>query len=63
MRVMLLLVTATILVPALLNAQAVGDPVANKVFLTSWSTPTGVDEVVDYPTVGAVVLLDWFGTF
>ncbi|MCC7509140.1 MAG: hypothetical protein IT464_07170 [Planctomycetes bacterium] len=43
-----------------LHAQAVGDEVANKVFLNSWNTPGGFNEVTDYR--GSVLLLDWFGT-
>ena len=66
MRVFLLLVTATICAAGTLSAQAIGDPVPNKTFLSSWSTPTGVDEVADYPTLpasGKVLLIYWFGTF
>jgi hypothetical protein len=66
MRVFLLLVTAAICSAAALSAQAVGDPVPNKLFLSSWSTPTGVDELADYPAIapsGKVLLIYWFGTF
>jgi hypothetical protein len=66
MRVTLLLVTATIIAGGALKAQAIGDPAPNKTFLSSWSTPAGVDEIVDYPglgTDGKLLLLDWFAPF
>jgi len=64
MRAVLLLVTATFVLSGALAAQAVGSPAPNKVFLSSWNVPVGVDEVVDYPLLaptGRVLLLDWFG--
>lgn len=53
----LLLVTG-----GLLHAQNVGDPVTNKIFINSWNTPPGYDELNDYFVApGHIVLLDWWG--
>lgn len=43
-------------------AQSVGSPAPNKVFLNSWNTPAGYNQLDDYfVPPGHVVLLDWWG--
>lgn len=60
---LLLLVAGSLLMAGEAGAQALGEPAPNKVFLSSWNMPAGVDELTDFSAQGKVVLLDWFGVY